>query len=84
MPDIVHLCYPGIGGQAAVATGLALEGQASGVSQGVIFYGIEETAPQYIQLCDEAGIRHCSILKKEGIGLSARKELCKVLDEYQP
>jgi len=79
MPDIVHICYPGIGGQAAVATGLAVEGVRAGVSQGIIFYGVEPTAHQYLQLCHEHGIEQVSILKKPGVGVAARRELTRAV-----
>lgn len=84
MPDVVHICYPGIGGQAAVATGLAVEAQRSGVPQGIIFYGVEPTAAQYVQLCDEQKIEHVSILKKPGVGLGARKLLRKAVVGMNP
>lgn len=54
------------------------------MSQAVIFYGVEETAPQYLQLCDDAQIAHRSIIKKQGFGLSARRQLRKALKEYEP
>jgi len=84
MPDIVHICYPGVGGQAAVATGLAVEGMAAGVSQGVIFYGVEQTAAQYLALCAAHGIEHRSILKEPGVALSARRALRKDIIAMAP
>lgn len=83
MPEVVQICYPGVGGQAAVATGLALEGLGRGVSQGILFYGVEPTAPQYLRLCDEARITHQTLVKKPGLGLAARRKLQKALDACQ-
>lgn len=84
MPDIVHLCYPGVGGQAAVATGLAIEGSRAGVSHGVVFYGIEATAPQYLQLCEAHDIEHMTIVKQPGFGLSARRQLAQTIRSMAP
>lgn len=83
MPEVVQICYPGVGGQAAVATGLALEGLGRGVSQGILFYGVEPTAPQYLRLCDDAKISHQTLVKKPGLGLGARRRLQKALDACQ-
>lgn len=84
MSHVVHICYPGVGGQAAVATGLAKQGMLAGVSQAVVFYGVEPTAQQYIEFCDSAGIAHTTIVKKPGIGLGARKDLLAAIESYQP
>lgn len=84
MPEIVHICYPGIGGQAAVATGLAVEGAAAGVSHGIVFYGVEPTAGQYLDLCSAHGIEQRSILKKPGFALAARIALRKAIVAMEP
>ncbi|BDS05309.1 hypothetical protein NT6N_03490 [Oceaniferula spumae] len=84
MPDIIHICYPGIGGQAAVATGLALEGSRAGVSHGIIFYGVEPTAEQYLTLCEENNIAHKTIVKKPGVGLGARQALSNAIQGMAP
>lgn len=84
MSEMIHICYPGVGGQAAVATGLAEEGVRAGVSQAVIFYGTEPTAEQYIEFCEFHGIEHTTIVKKPGIGLSARRALRAVIRRHNP
>lgn len=84
MSHIVHICYPGIGGQAAVATGLAIEGKLAGATQSIIFYGVEKTADQYIELCDSAGIDHTTIIKQPGIGIGARRKLRAEIKSCNP
>lgn len=84
MVDVLHICYPGVGGQAAVATGLAVEGTRAGSRQAIVFYGVEATARQYLERCDAEGIRHASIVKKPGIGIGARKKLRAAIRAFAP
>ncbi len=84
MIDVLHICYPGVGGQAAVATGLAAEAMHAGSRQAIVFYGTEKTAEQYIDLCETEGIAHKTIVKKPGIGIGARKKLRAAINSFDP
>ena len=84
MTEVLHICYPGVGGQAAVATGLAVEGMRSDSQQAIVFYGVEPTAGQYTDLCEAEGIAYQSIVKRPGIGIGARRRLHAAIDLYDP
>ena len=79
MSDVVHIAYPGVGGQAGVAIGLAKEAVRRGESHAIVFYGIEPPAEHYLAICAAAGIRVESVLKAPGIGLKARLDLLALL-----
>lgn len=84
MPDVIHICYPGVGGQAAVALGLAIEGQRAGVSHAVVFYGVEATAQQHLDTCQREKIECVSILKSPGVAFRARKKLSHAIARMKP
>ncbi|MFK7910213.1 MAG: glycosyltransferase family 4 protein [Akkermansiaceae bacterium] len=82
MIDVVQICYPGVGGQAAVATGLAVEAAKAGSRHAIVFYGVEQTAEQYVRLCDDHEIPHTTIVKIPGIGIGARRKLRKAINNF--
>ena len=84
MVDVVHVAYPGIGGQAGVAVTLAQEATRKGESHAIVFYGIESPAQQYVDACDSAGIRVVGIRKSPGFGIGARRRLLAALRELKP
>ncbi len=83
LPNVVHVLYSGVGGEAGVVFPLAKAG-ASQANQHAIFYGIEPLAQANIDTCHALGMQHYGVLKQPGLDLAAQAAITNQIVELQP
>jgi glycosyltransferase involved in cell wall biosynthesis len=83
LPNVVHILYSGVGGEAGVVFPLAKAG-ASQANQHAIFYGIEPLAQANIDTCRALGMQHYGVLKQPGLDMAAQAAITNRIVELQP
>ena len=82
-PDIVHILYSGVGGEAGVVFPLAQAASAHS-RQHAIFFGIEPAAQANIRQCEALDIRWHGVQKQQGIDRRAQQEVTRLLLQIRP
>lgn len=82
-PDIVHILYSGVGGEAGVVFPLA-QAAAGSSRQHAIFFGIEPAAEANIRQCEALGIQWHGVQKQQGLDHAAQKEITRLLLQIRP
>lgn len=82
-PDIVHILYSGVGGEAGVVFPLA-QAAAGSSRQHAIFFGIEPAAEANIRQCQALGIQWHGVQKKQGLDHEAQREITRLLLKIRP
>ena len=82
-PDIVHILYAGVGGEAGVVFPLA-EAASGRSRQHVIFFGIEPVAQANIRQCEALGIQWHGVQKQKGCDRQAQQEITRLLLKIRP
>ncbi len=77
-PNIVHVLYSGVGGEAGVFFPLARAGQVRSVQHG-IFYGIEPMAEENRAQCVASQIPYHAVLKRPGVDYAAQRSIADYL-----
>ncbi len=62
---IVHTLYSGLGGHASVVFGYLTEDFLKAYKHHLVFFGIEDLNPEFVQRCEELGLNY-TFIKKEG------------------
>ncbi len=64
MLKVAQILYSGLGGHASVVFSIINADKQRQLCNHLIFYGIEETKPEYIEKCEQLKIPYTSIIKK--------------------
>jgi len=81
---ITHIIYSGLGGHANVLFPLLENSFSDHFENHVVFFGIEEVNPDYIQKCNVLGVKFTRIQKKRKRYLGAFSQLKKLLKQQNP
>ncbi|MFT5820433.1 MAG: glycosyltransferase involved in cell wall biosynthesis [Crocinitomix sp.] len=81
---VIHVLYSGLGGHANVVFSLFDTNFRQLHDHVLVFFGVEETLPNYIEKCKELGIKTYSIHKKPRKYLKAFASFKKILQTEKP
>lgn len=83
-PKVIHVFYSGLGGHGNVVFPLLDTPFSDEFENVLVFYGIEETLPEYIRKTEELGITHYSIRKKPREYFGPFRLFKKILEDEKP
>lgn len=81
---IIHIIYSGLGGHSNVLFPLLENSFSEHFENHVVFFGVEEVNPDYIQKCNDLGVKFTRIQKKRKRYLGAFSQFKILLKQQQP
>jgi len=83
-PKIIHTLYSGLGGHGSVVFPLLESHFKTDFDNVIIFYGIEEVRPEYVQKCENLGITYYAVKKLPKRYLKAISKVNRILTLEKP
>jgi glycosyltransferase involved in cell wall biosynthesis len=80
---VVHVLYPGLGGQAIAGLALAKSWREQW-PQAIAFHGVEKLHPQVQQTAEQAGLPYAEFLKTPGFSKQSQQAMAWWFEDLQP
>jgi glycosyltransferase involved in cell wall biosynthesis len=81
---ILQIMFSGLGGHGSVVFSLLRGARSAPHTHVLLFFGIEDLSPGYVEACAELGIRYHFVKKRKGVDLRAWSRIVTILREEAP
>jgi glycosyltransferase involved in cell wall biosynthesis len=81
---ILQIMFSGLGGHGSVVFSLLRGAGSASHTHVLLFFGIEDLSPGYIEACAELGVRYHFVKKRRGIDLRAWSRIVAILRKEAP
>ncbi len=81
---MLQVLYGGLGGHASVAFALVQGDECRRFHHSLLFFGIEDVRPEYVQLCEDLSLDHTSVVKRRGLDLKSWRAIWNAFRRIEP
>jgi glycosyltransferase involved in cell wall biosynthesis len=81
---VIHLLYSGMGGTGTYFMEFVRSDRHKAFENIAVFFGIEAPSDDYASFCDQHGIDHVTVPKRQGLDLRSYAKIYDILARYRP